>query len=261
MPILYCVAVMPYRTAAVMPASPERPAKRSYLYLKDQPSLSTDAAPRSLASFARHRRDHVVDPCFVAADRSEFRAELGLGHTAGSDNLQILFVPVEVGDDLETDPIGIEEVEGMDRWRKGQERPRGYGNPIRLQSFQYLVIALWTAHEGDMLHRAYRIVINLGNASRILKEGKQAVAAHIEKIMGDVRVRRRTDPVRRVRTRRARGRSQPVHERHTQHAHIKIERHPHVVGDESQVMDPTQRRLEFGYHLARSRFDEMSRDA
>jgi hypothetical protein len=94
---------------------------------------------------ARHRCDHVVDPRFVAADRSEFRAEPGLGHAAGSDDLQILPFAIEVGDDLETDPIGIEEIEGMNRWRNRQERPRIYSNPIRL----------------------------------IFKEGEQAVSAHI----------------------------------------------------------------------------------
>jgi len=34
----------------------------------------------------RHRRHHIVDPCFVGADRFEFRSQLGLAHAAGSDD-------------------------------------------------------------------------------------------------------------------------------------------------------------------------------
>jgi hypothetical protein len=48
----------------------------------------------------RHRRHHIVDPRFVAADGFQFRSQLGLAHAAGSDDLQILLVTVEVGADL-----------------------------------------------------------------------------------------------------------------------------------------------------------------
>jgi hypothetical protein len=48
----------------------------------------------------RHRRHHIVDPCLVVADRFEFRPQLGLAHAAGSGDLQILLVTVEVGADL-----------------------------------------------------------------------------------------------------------------------------------------------------------------
>ena len=63
----------------------------------------------------RHRRHHVVDPCFVGADRFEFRSQLGLGHAAGSDDLQILLDAIKIGADLKADPIGIKKIEGMDR--------------------------------------------------------------------------------------------------------------------------------------------------
>jgi hypothetical protein len=44
------------------------------------------------------------------------------------------------------------------------------------------------------LHRANRVAVNLGNSFRIFKEGEQTVAAHVEKIMGNVGVGRRTAP-------------------------------------------------------------------
>jgi len=56
---------------------------------------------RAPSAAARRRRDHVLDPRLVAADRFELGAELGLGHAAGSDDLQTLGVAVEIGDDLE----------------------------------------------------------------------------------------------------------------------------------------------------------------
>jgi len=31
-----------------------------------------------------------------------------------------------------------------------------------------------------------------------------------------------------------------VYDRHAQDAHIEFERHPHVIGDKREVMDPTQ---------------------
>jgi hypothetical protein len=37
-----------------------------------------------------------------------------------------------------------------------------------------------------------------------------------------------------------------VHDRHAQHAHIKIERHPFIIGDERKVMDATQHRFTRG---------------
>jgi hypothetical protein len=43
------------------------------------------------------------------ADRFEFRAQLGLAHAAGSDDLQILLVTVEVGTDPQAGSIGIEK--------------------------------------------------------------------------------------------------------------------------------------------------------
>ena len=56
-----------------------------------------------------------VDPYFVGADRFEFSSQLSFAHAAGSDDLQILLVAVEVGADLKPDPIGIKKIEGMDR--------------------------------------------------------------------------------------------------------------------------------------------------
>jgi hypothetical protein len=67
----------------------------------------------SAETVGRHRRDHIVDPRFVTADRFEFRSKLGLSHAAGSDDLQILLIAVEVGADLEPDPVGIKKIEGM----------------------------------------------------------------------------------------------------------------------------------------------------
>jgi len=64
----------------------------------------------------RHCRHHIVNPCFVGADRFEFRSQLALAHAAGSDDLEILLVTVEVGADLKPDPIGIKKIERMDRW-------------------------------------------------------------------------------------------------------------------------------------------------
>src|SRR5690348_10780316 len=88
----------------------------------------------------RHRRHHVVDPCFVCADRFEFRSQLVLAHAAGSDDLQILLVAVKVGADLKADPIGIKKIKRMDRWRNHKERTRVYSEAIRSQSLQYLPI-------------------------------------------------------------------------------------------------------------------------
>src|SRR5262252_4006033 len=88
----------------------------------------------------RHRRYHIVDPCLIGADCFEFRSQVGLAHAAGSDDLQILLVAVEVGADLKPDPIGIKKIEGMDCRGNHQKRPRVYSDPIRFQSLQYLPI-------------------------------------------------------------------------------------------------------------------------
>src|SRR5712671_5694180 len=45
----------------------------------------------------------------------EFRSQLGLAHAAGSDDLQILLVAVEVRADLKPDPIGIRIAGGITR--------------------------------------------------------------------------------------------------------------------------------------------------
>ena len=127
-----------------------------------------------------------------------------------------------------------------------QERPCGDSHPARLQSLQYLAIALRSAHEGDMLHRADRVAVNLGDAFRIFEKSEQAVAAHIEKIMRDVLVGRRSDPVRGARVRRPRRRAQPMYERHPEHAHIEIERHRHIIGVEREAIHTAQYRLAFG---------------
>ena len=63
----------------------------------------------------RHRRKHFVDPRSVAADRFEFRAQLGLVHAARSDDLQILLVAVEVSGNFQPDAIRVEKIEGMNR--------------------------------------------------------------------------------------------------------------------------------------------------
>src|SRR6266478_8673543 len=91
-----------------------------------------------------------------------------------------------------------------------------------------------------MLHCADCVAVNLGNSFRIFKESEQAVATHIKKIMGNVRVGWRADAVSMARAQRARRRPQSVYDRHAQDAHIEVERHPHVIGDEREVMDPTQ---------------------
>ena len=61
--------------------------------------------------------------------------------------------------------------------------------------------------------------------------------------MGNVRVGRRTVPVRVAGTRRARRRSKPVYDQHAEHTDIEIERHSHVIGDQGEVMDSSQDRL------------------
>ena len=58
---------------------------------------------------SRRRRNYLVDPRFVAADRFKFRTQLGLVHTARSDDLQILIVAVEVRGDLQPDAIRIKK--------------------------------------------------------------------------------------------------------------------------------------------------------
>jgi hypothetical protein len=50
-----------------------------------------------------------------------------------------------------------------------------------------------------MLHRTERVAVNLGNSFRIFKESEQTVAAHIKKVMRNVRVGRHTVPVRMAR--------------------------------------------------------------
>src|SRR5262250_3419085 len=57
---------------------------------------SLAAAGSTADLIGRHRRNHFVDPRSIAADRFEFRTQLGLGHAARSDDLQILLIPVEV---------------------------------------------------------------------------------------------------------------------------------------------------------------------
>src|SRR6516225_8603488 len=89
---------------------------------------------------ARHRRKHLVDPRSVAADRVEFRTQLGLVHAARSDDLQILLVAVEVRGDFQPDAIRIKKIEGMNRRGNHQERTCIYRDPIGFQSLQYLVI-------------------------------------------------------------------------------------------------------------------------
>jgi hypothetical protein len=154
--------------------------------------------------------------------------------------LQILLFTIEVGTDLKPDPIRIKKIKGMNCWRNHQERPRIYTDPICFQSLQYLAEPPRPAGERDVLHRANRVAINLGNSFRIFKESEQTVAAHIKKIMGNVCVGRRTIPVRVACARRARRRSEAMHDRHAEHAYIKIERHPHAIGNEREVMDAAQ---------------------
>src|SRR6266446_9288791 len=91
-----------------------------------------------------------------------------------------------------------------------------------------------------MLHCADCVAVNLGNSFRIFKESEQAVATHIKKIVGNVRVGWRADAVTMARAQRARRRPQSVYDRHAQDAHIEVECHPHVIGDKGEVMDPTQ---------------------
>jgi hypothetical protein len=100
-------------------------------------------------------------------------------------------------------------------------------------------------------HRANRIAVNRGNSFRIFKEGEQTVAAHVEKIMGNVGVGWRTLSVRMARARRARWRSQSVHDRHAEHTYIKIECHSHIIGDQREVMDSPQDRLICGTEISR----------
>src|SRR6202023_224038 len=92
-------------------------------------------------------------------------------------------------------------------------------------------------------YRPSQVPVKLGNSFRIFKEGEQTVAAHVEKIMGNVGVGRRTVPVRVARADRARRRSKPVHDWHAQHTYIEIERYSHVIGDQREVMDSSQDRL------------------
>jgi hypothetical protein len=47
-----------------------------------------------------------------------------------------------------------------------------------------------------VLHRTDRVAVSLGNSYRIFEESKQTVAAHIQKIMGNVGVGRRPVPMR-----------------------------------------------------------------
>jgi hypothetical protein len=108
--------------------------------------------------------------------------------------LQILLFTIEVGTDLKPDPIRIKKIKGMNCRRNHQERPRIYTDPIRFQSLQYLSVPPRPAGERDVLHRANRVAINLGNSFRIFKESDQTVAAHIKKIMRNVCVGRRTIP-------------------------------------------------------------------
>jgi hypothetical protein len=52
--------------------------------------LAAAISPADLIGCQRH--NHFVDPRSVAADRFEFRTQLGLVHAARSDDLQILLV-------------------------------------------------------------------------------------------------------------------------------------------------------------------------
>ena len=105
-----------------------------------------------------------------------------------------------------------------------------------------------------MLHRADRVAINFGNSFRVFKESEQTVATHIKKIMRNVCVGRRTIPVRVACAWRPRRRSETVHDRHAEHAYIEIECHPHVIGNEREVMDAAQQRFTIGSRdLARQR--------
>ena len=58
---------------------------------------------------SRRRRNHLVDPRFVAADRFKFRTQLGLVHAARSDDLQIFLVPLQVRGDFEPNAIRIKK--------------------------------------------------------------------------------------------------------------------------------------------------------
>jgi hypothetical protein len=64
--------------------------------------------------------------------------------------------------------------------------------------------------------------------------------------MGNVGVGWRTVSVGMARARRARRRSQSVHDRHAEHTYIKIECHSHVIGNQREVMDSPQDRLRRG---------------
>ena len=57
----------------------------------------------------RHRRNHLLDPRLVTADRFKFRTQLGLVHAARSDDLQILLVPVEVSGNFQPDAIRVKK--------------------------------------------------------------------------------------------------------------------------------------------------------
>jgi hypothetical protein len=87
--------------------------------------LSRAALPLALhagSGLTRSRRDHVVDPRVVFADRRELRAELRLWHRAGADHLQVFLVARKIAHDLQPDPIRIEEIKRMNGGRNGQQR-------------------------------------------------------------------------------------------------------------------------------------------
>ena len=79
---------------------------------------------------------------------------------------------------------------------------------------------------------------------RVFEKREQAVAAHVEKVVENILVRRRSDPMRRRRVGRGRRRAQTVNERHAEHADVKVERHPHVRRIEGEMMNAAEQRLD-----------------
>src|SRR6185437_6021716 len=226
-----------------------------YVHHLTLPSLTRRAPPSpplcggegnffpSESALARLRCDHSVDPRVVAADRAQLQAHLGLAHDAGADEGEIFIRPVAVGDDFEPDAVGIEEIEGIDRGRNDQQRPGDDRNAVRLQPLEHLRVAFRPADEGDVLHRAERVAVGLGDALRIFEKGEKAVAAHIEKEMGDLRIGWRAVAMRAAAVGQARWRAHPVCQPHAEHAHIEIERSAHVAGVEREMVNAAQQRL------------------
>jgi hypothetical protein len=75
------------------------------------------------------------------------RKQLGLGHAARSDHLQILLIAIEARGDFEPDAIRIKKIEGVQRRGNHQERTRINRDPIGFQPLQYLVIPPRSAGE------------------------------------------------------------------------------------------------------------------